>query len=109
MSSVQPLEGGEITVQDAGEMLVDGLRARGRKRATCETYESAIRVQLAPYFGERRLDRIGRREIEGFIRYMGRTGRATEDDAQRARHPAFDLRARKTRGLGRRQPLHARR
>jgi hypothetical protein len=32
-------------------------------------------VQLAPYFGEQRLDRIGRHEIGGFIRAMSRSGR----------------------------------
>ena len=51
-------------------MLRANLRTTGRKRTTLETYESAIRVQLAPYFGEQRLDRIGRHEIEGFIRAL---------------------------------------
>jgi integrase len=85
--------GGQITVQEAGELLVDGLRTRGRKRATLETYESAIRVQLAPFFGDRRLDRIGRRDIEGFIRYMGRTGRSpkTTLNALGILHSIFEL------------------
>jgi integrase len=65
-----------LTVEEAGELLVANVKARGRKRATVETYGSAVRVQLAPFFGGRTLDRIGRREIEAFIAHMSRTGRS---------------------------------
>ena len=33
-------------------------------------------LQLAPFFGGKRLDRIGRREIEQFMAWMSRTGRS---------------------------------
>jgi integrase len=65
-----------VTVGEVGELLVESLAAKGRKRATIETYESAIRVQLAPFFGGHTLERIGRREIEAFIAHMSRTGRS---------------------------------
>jgi integrase len=65
-----------VTVEDVGELLVASVRSRGRKRATVETYSSAIRIQLAPFFGGQTLDRIGRREIEAFIAHMSRTGRS---------------------------------
>jgi hypothetical protein len=65
-----------LTVEEAGELLVANVQARGRKRATVETYSSAVRVQLAPFFGGRTLDRIGRGEIEAFIAHMSRTGRS---------------------------------
>ena len=35
-----------------------------------------MRVQLSPFFGNRSLDKIGRREIEQFIAHMTRTGRS---------------------------------
>ena len=78
MGAVHPLaaRAERVTVEEAGELLVASVRARGRKRATVETYASAVRVQLAPFFGTRTLDGIGRREIEGFISYMDRTGRS---------------------------------
>jgi len=68
--------GERVTVAEVGELLVASLEAKGRKRATVQTYESHIRVQLAPFFGRRRLDRIGRREIEQFAAEMARTGRS---------------------------------
>jgi integrase len=67
---------GSVTVQEAGDLLVENVRAKGRKRATVETYSSAIRIQLAPFFAGKALDRIGRREIDAFIAHMRRTGRA---------------------------------
>jgi len=78
MASVEhaPGRGERVTVQEAGELLVANVAAKGRKRATVQTYESAVRVQLSPFFGARTLDRIDRREIEGFIAHMSRTGRS---------------------------------
>ena len=35
-----------VTVEEVGELLVANLRARGRKRATIETYDSLLRVHL---------------------------------------------------------------
>ena len=63
-----------ITIEEAGELLVARVRAKGRKRATVEAYASMVRVHLGPFFGTRTLDRIGRREIEAFIAYMDRSG-----------------------------------
>jgi integrase len=67
-----------ITVAEAGELHVARVRMMGRKRATVQSYDSVVRVQLAPYFGARTLDRIGRREIEGFIAHMARSGRSAK-------------------------------
>lgn len=52
-----------LTVERAGGLLVDNARARGCKRAAVETYSSAVRVQLVPFFAGRTLNRIGRREM----------------------------------------------
>jgi len=65
-----------VRVEQVGELLIESLQAKGRKRATIETYGSALRVQLVPFFGGRTLDRIGRREIEAFIAHMRKTGRS---------------------------------
>jgi integrase len=78
IGSVEPamLSRERVTVEQVGDLLIASLRAKGRKRATIETYGSALRIQLVPFFGTRPLDRIGRREIEAFIAYMDKTGRS---------------------------------
>jgi integrase len=65
-----------VTIDEVGELMVESLRAKGRKKATVETYASAVRVQLSPFFGSQPLDKIGRRELEAFMAYMSRTGRS---------------------------------
>ncbi len=65
-----------VTVEEVGELLVAGVRAKGRKRSTLEAYTSTIRVHLVPFFGTRTLDQIGRHEIKAFMNHMSRTGRA---------------------------------
>ena len=84
----------ELSVGEAGERLLDHLRALGRKRSTLGDYESFLRVHLAPYFGETALERIGRAEVEGFIAAKRREGKATEERPQLPRAAAFDLRLR---------------
>jgi hypothetical protein len=96
--------GGRVTVAEAGQLLIERLETKGRRRTTLETYESHIRVHLVPFFGKQRLDRIGRREIEAFIRHMGRTGRSTLN-ATGVLHSIFELARRE--GWGRREPVHA--
>lgn len=59
--------GGRVTVAEAGQLLLERLETKGRRRTTLEAYESHIRVHLSPFFGKQRLDRIGRREIEAFL------------------------------------------
>lgn len=70
--------GGRVTVAEAGQLLLERLETKGRRRATLENYESHIRVHLVPFFGSRRLDRIGRRDVEGLIRHLLRSGRTTK-------------------------------
>ena len=84
---------GRVTVAEAGQRLLERLEAMGRKRTTMATYESHIRVHLVPFFGGQRVDRIGRREIEAFIRCMGRNGRSTKTtlNAAGVLHSIFEL------------------
>jgi integrase len=85
--------GRRVTVEEAGVALLSKLRAQGRKTATLQTYESVIRVQLSPFFGQRALDKIGRREIAAFVADMTRAGRApkTTLNALGVLHSIFEL------------------
>ena len=85
--------GGRVTVAEAGQLLLERLETKGRRRTTLESYESHIRVHLSPFFGKQRLDRIGRREIEAFLRYMARSGRSTKTalNAAGVLHSIFEL------------------
>jgi integrase len=56
-----------LTVEEAGERLIDHLEALGRKTSTIEGYRSALNVHLAPFFGDKPLDRITREDVERFI------------------------------------------
>jgi integrase len=93
--------GGRITVKEGGELLIESVRAKGRKKATIEGYESHIRVHLVPFFDQQRLDRIDRREVEDFVRYMGRSGRSTKTtfNALAVLHSIFELARREGRVL----------
>jgi integrase len=80
IGSVEPatLSRERVTIEQVGELLIESLQAKGRKRATIETYGSALRIQLVPFFATKTLNRIGRREIEAFIAWMGKTGRSAK-------------------------------
>jgi integrase len=67
-----------MTVAEVGELVVANVAARGRKLSTVQTYASVVGVQLAPFFAKRTLDQIGRREIEGFVAHMARSGRSAK-------------------------------
>jgi integrase len=47
---------------------------QGRKRTTVEAYDSMIRIHLVPFFAGGTIDRIGRREVQGLIAHMTRSG-----------------------------------
>lgn len=63
-----------MTIAEAGDLHVANATARGLKRSTVMSYESVVRVHLAPFFGKRSLERIGRREVEGLVAHMTRQG-----------------------------------
>jgi hypothetical protein len=84
---------GRVTVAEAGQLMLERLEVKGRRRTTLATYESHIRVHLVPFFGSQRLDRIGRREIEAFIRFMARNGSSVKTtlNATGVLHSIFEL------------------
>jgi integrase len=65
-----------LTVEEAGERLIDHLEALGRKRSTIEGYRSALNVHLVPFFADKSLDRIAREDVERFIAQRAREGSA---------------------------------
>ena len=56
-----------ITVGDVGERYTRHLETLGRKRSTVGDYRSYLRVHLAPHFGSKSLEKIGRVDVEAFI------------------------------------------
>ena len=67
-----------VTVEEAGERLLEHLGSLGRKRSTLGEYESFLRVHLSPFFGERPLGRIETAEVEAFIAAKRREGKAAK-------------------------------
>lgn len=62
----------------AGEMLISQLEARGRKRSTIGEYRSYLNMHLAPFFGDKPLDKVTPASIESFIAAKRREGKATK-------------------------------
>lgn len=57
------------TVEEAGAAYVEHLRTvKQRKRTTIADYEGYLRRHLVPYFGGRRVDRIGPEHVEAYMR-----------------------------------------
>jgi integrase len=65
-----------VTVAEAGRRHLDHLAALGRKRSTLMDYESALRVHLAPHFGNRPIDRLTADDVERFMVVKRREGKA---------------------------------
>ena len=98
-----------LTVAEAGERL-DRPPGGARPQALdVEDYGSTLRVHLAPFFGDRPLDRIAREDVEAFMAANAPRGRGTEEHAQLPRPAALDLRLRRAARLGALEPVQARR
>jgi integrase len=78
MAEVQavPNRGERMTLADVGRALLAARSAAGRKRSTVEGYESIIVTHIVPFFGTRTVDRIERRDVEGFADALARKGMA---------------------------------
>ena len=68
----------DATVEDTGRALLRHLESLGRKPSTVNEYESYLRVHLASFFGNTRLDRIGPSDVEAFVAAKMREGKATK-------------------------------
>jgi integrase len=82
-----------LTVEEAGERLIDHLEALGRKKSTIEGYRSALKVHLATFFGDKPLDRITREDVEAFMAHRAREGGAPKSTMNYigVLHGIFDL------------------
>jgi integrase len=56
-----------MTIEEAGERLIQQLVTKGRKASTTVGYESYLRVHVAPFFGEKSIGEITKEDIEEFI------------------------------------------
>jgi hypothetical protein len=65
-----------LTVEEAGARYLAHLTAIGRRRSTLGDYESYLRVQLVPFFGDLPLDKIARSHVEALIAEKIADGRA---------------------------------
>jgi hypothetical protein len=74
----EPSVADRVTVGEAGARLLAHLESLGRKRSTLEGYESFLRVHLAPFFGDRPLQRIEPRDVEAFIAASRRNGQSVK-------------------------------
>jgi hypothetical protein len=74
----QPSVAERLTVAEAGARLLTHLEGLGRKRSTLQGYESFLRVHLAPFFGDRPLQRIEPRDVEAFIAASRRSGQSVK-------------------------------
>ena len=56
-----------LTVDDAGARLIAHLTTMRRKPSTTESYESYLRVHIAPYFDSRPIAKVTKEDVEGFV------------------------------------------
>lgn len=82
-----------VTIEEVGALVVENRRVRGRKKATIQAYDSMTRIHLVPYFGDRTLDQIGRRDIQTFVSHMLRKGSSpkTTRNALGVLHSIFEF------------------
>jgi len=65
-----------LTVEIAGARHLEHKRSLGLKRSTLMDYESALRIHLAPFFGDASLDDIDVSMVESFVYAKQREGKA---------------------------------
>jgi integrase len=81
-----------MTVEKAGERLIDHLEALGRKATTIATYRSLYRTHLLAHLGKLDLERVRPEDIERMVGRMRRsgTGPKTTVNALALLHQVFD-------------------
>jgi integrase len=76
MAEVQatPTVGHSLTVDAAGGRYQRHLKRAGRKRSTIAAVESALRVQLVPFFADKALDAIRHEDVVDLVAVLERKG-----------------------------------
>ncbi len=75
-TQVRAQVGERLSVEEVGRRYVEHAQRRGRKKSTCASVESAVRVHLAPFFGERGMDTIEPEDVIDLVALLERSGRA---------------------------------
>lgn len=81
------------TVVEMGELLLERLRARGRKKATLEAVASHLRVHICAFFDGRLVDAVDERDLEAFMAWMAACGKSpkTVRNVMGTMHSIFEL------------------
>ena len=87
------------TVEHVGQLHSEKLIGKGRKPSHVETFDSHLRVHLAPFFRDTPINRIEVVDVEG-SRQASEAEACAEDDQEHFGVPAFDLRLRAPERLG---------
>lgn len=87
----------DITLADAGERLLDHLKALGRKPSTIATYRSLFTTHLEPRLGDLPLARVEAEQIEQLVAAMRRDGKSAKlvHNALTLLHQVFEFGQRK--------------
>jgi hypothetical protein len=96
------------TIKHVGKLHAAKLAGKGRKRSHVETFESHLRIHLAPFFGQTPIDRIEPADVERLMARLYTTLKLKPKTIRNivgSLHSIFDYALRK--GLGRREPLPA--
>lgn len=65
-----------VTVEDAGQRLVERLEALGRERSHLEAVRSHLRRHIGPFFAGCTLESVERGDVEAFMAAKRREGKA---------------------------------
>ena len=65
-----------VTVEDAGQRLVERLEALGRERSHLEAVRSHLRQHIGPFFDGCTLESVERGDVEAFMAAKRREGKA---------------------------------
>lgn len=93
MSAVRPTDtrvtpqSMRLTVKTAGDLIGERQRVAGRRPATIRAFEVNVRVHLVPFFGDRGLAEITRRDVDALMASMLARGKS----AKSARNVRGDL------------------
>ena len=84
--------GERVTVDEAGTALCAHLASLGRKRSTLASYDSHIRIDLAPFFGSKPLDKIEPGDVERLVHAITAAGKSpkTASNALGVLHRIFE-------------------
>jgi integrase len=75
-TQVRAQVGERLSIEEVGRRYVEHAQRRGRKKSTCASVESAVRVHLAPFFGERGVDAIEPGDVIDLVALLERSGRS---------------------------------